>query len=92
MLPSEYLYFLRDCDFSNLYNKALSDYWAENYEKFSTLLQNYYISSAYYLYKDSAISKDEYELSIDAIFNKKIKYCVITFMFMGIIHLICLLL
>lgn len=73
MLPSEYLYFLRDCDFSNLYNKALSDYWAENYEKFSTLLQNYYISSAYYLYKDSAISKDEYELSIDAIFNKKNK-------------------
>ncbi|EIS47167.1 cytotoxic necrotizing factor 1 domain protein, partial [Yersinia pestis PY-59] len=53
---------MRDCDFSNLYNKALSDYWAENYEKFSTLLQNYYISSAYYLYKDSAISKDEYEL------------------------------
>ncbi|EIS20692.1 cytotoxic necrotizing factor 1, partial [Yersinia pestis PY-53] len=22
---------MRDCDFSNLYNKALSDYWAENY-------------------------------------------------------------
>ncbi|MBB7655459.1 CNF1 family cytotoxic necrotizing factor [Escherichia coli] len=67
MLPSEYLYFLKDCDFAGLYNKALSDYWSENHEKFKLLLKNYYVSSSLYLYKNKLISKDEYEFTMKAL-------------------------
>ncbi|EGE6359417.1 cytotoxin, partial [Escherichia coli] len=67
MLPSEYLYFLKNCDFAGLYNKALSDYWSKNHEKFKLLLKNYYISSSLYLYKNNVISKDEHEFTMKAL-------------------------
>lgn len=67
MLPSEYLYFLSDCDFFGLYNKALSDYWAKNYTKFSLLLKNYYISSALHLFKKKIITEGDYNFAIDVL-------------------------
>lgn len=67
ILPSEYLYFLKNCDFAGLYNKALSNYWSENYDKFKLLLRNYYISSSLYLYKNEVINKDEYEFAMKSL-------------------------
>ncbi|EKN4209683.1 CNF1 family cytotoxic necrotizing factor [Yersinia ruckeri] len=70
MLPSEYLYFLQQCDFAGLYEKALSDYWSKYYEKFKLLLKNYYISSALYLYKNGVISEYEHDFAMNAL-NRK---------------------
>lgn len=39
MLPSEYLYFLKGCDFSGIYGRFLSDYWSKYYDKFKLLLK-----------------------------------------------------
>lgn len=67
MLPSEYLYFLKNCDFAGIYNNALSDYWSENNENFKLILKNYYLSSAFYLYKNEIISEIEYEFAMKAL-------------------------
>jgi len=71
MLPSEYLSFIYDCDFAGLYNKALSDYWSQYYERLKLLLKNYYVSSILYLHKNNLVSKEEHDFAMDALNRDK---------------------